>query len=160
MSASGIELQPGVDASQGALRRTGRTFDLAIVGAGSFHVRDRSGRVFATRSGAFVRDRFNHLVDDRGRMLVGAAGAAIVTDGTVISSDGAIVRRGTVVDRLKLPAGSQVRSGFLEASNVDAIGEMVDVLNAQRSFETAEKVLSGIDQTRERAATQVGLVKS
>jgi flagellar basal body rod protein FlgG len=47
----------------------------------------------------------------------------------------------------------------LEASNVDAIGEMIDVLAAQRSFETAQKVLTAIDKARERASTQVGVLR-
>jgi flagellar basal body rod protein FlgG len=36
---------------------------------------------------------------------------------------------------------------------------MIDVLTAQRSFESAQKVLSAIDQTRERASTQVAQLK-
>ena len=156
----GVQLRRIVDKTQGGLRRTGRPFDLAIAGAGTFRVRDADGRLTATRSGAFTRDRFERLRDDAGRILQGTRGPVCVPEGATIAADGSVTRDGVTLNRIALPAGSSVRSGFLESSNVNAIGEMVDVLTAQRSFETAQKVLSAIDQTREHACTQVGQVKS
>ncbi len=160
IDSSGVTLRRVTDESQGAFRRTGRQFDLAIAGAGAFRLRTPQGEVVQTRNGAFIRDRFAHLVDDAGRVLLGERGAPIIVpEGATIEPNGAIVRDGKTLDRIPLKAGSSVRSGFLEASNVDAIGEMIDVLTAQRSFETAQKVLVAIDQTRERASTQVGALK-
>jgi flagellar basal body rod protein FlgG len=149
----------GRSIAQGPLRRTGREFDLAIIGSGSFRVRDARGSISATRNGAFTRDRFERLVDDAGRVLLGTRGPLCVPGGASIEPNGTVSRNGIVLNRIALPNGSAVRTGFLESSNVDAIGEMVDVLAAQRSFETAEKVLSEIDQTRERASTQVAELK-
>lgn len=37
-------------------------------------------------------------------------------------------------------------------NNVDAISEMVDVLAAERSFESAEKAVAAIDATRQKSA--------
>ncbi len=156
----GISMQADVDATQGPLRRTGRAFDLAIVGAGAFRLRGAGASIESTRNGAFVRDRFYRLVDAAGRVVMGARGPLCVPDGATIDATGAVRRNGEVLNRIDLPKGSAIRSGFLESSNVDAIGEMIDVLTAQRSFETAQKVLSAIDQTRERAATQVAELKS
>jgi len=155
----GVRLRRVADASQGPLRRTGRPFDLAISGAGTFRVRTLQGALVSTRSGAFVRDRFERLVDDAGRVLVGTRGAVTVPDGAEISTNGAVVRNGVTLNRIALPPGSSLHTGFLEGANVDAIGEMIDVLTAQRSFETAQQVLSAIDRTRERASTQVGELK-
>ena len=160
LTGAGVEMQRSTSAVQGPLRRTGRTFDLAITGPGAFKVRARDGSVAQTRSGAFIRDRFDRLVDDAGRVLMGARGPVCVPQGSTIDAGGAVTRNGTVLNRIALPPGSSVRSGFLESSNVDAIGEMIDVLTAQRSFETAQKVLSAIDQTRQRAATQVAEMKA
>jgi flagellar basal-body rod protein FlgG len=160
LDGSGVRLERSVDPAQGALRRTGRSFDLAIAGRGAFHVRGPDGRVFATRNGAFARDRFDRLVDAAGRILLGTHGAVCVSDGATIDASGAVRRNGMVLNRIAIPAESSVRSGFLESSNVDAIGEMIDVMTAQRSFETAQKVLSAIDQTRERASSQVAEIKS
>jgi flagellar basal-body rod protein FlgG len=58
----------------------------------------------------------------------------------------------------RLAPGSSVRSGFLEAANVDAVGQMVAMLSAQRSFESAEKAVSAIDQARQKAASDVAKV--
>ena len=159
LTARGVVMQRSRSTAQGALLRTGRQFDLAIVGSGTFRVRDGAGGVHATRGGAFLRDRFGRLVDDSGRVLLGTRGAIVVPDGAVIERTGAVTRNGAVLNRIALPNGSSVRSGFLEESNADAIGEMIDVLSAQRSFESAQKVLSAIDQTRERANTQVAQMK-
>lgn len=160
LTSSGVQMKHGHDVTEGALRRTGRAFDLAIVGGGTFHVRGADGLVSETRNGAFARDRFDRLVDDRGRVLIGTHGPVCVPDGATIDTAGAVTRNGVMLNRIALPAQSHVQSGFLESSNVDAIGEMIDVMTAQRSFETAQKVLSAIDQTRERASTQVAQVKS
>ena len=108
----------------GALRPTGRDLDFAIVGDGAFVVRDRSGALLRTRDGAFVRNRDGTLNDALGRTLV----------------------------RTDVPNGGEVRHGFLETSGADAISEMIDVVWAQRSFESAQKAASAIDGTRQRAA--------
>lgn len=131
LQRNGVRVTPGRDDEQGALRHTGRQFDRAIAGRGTFVLRDSAGRIVETRNGAFTRDRFGHLRDDLGRVLV----------------------------KTSLAKGSSVRSGFLESSNVDAAGEMVDVLEAERSFEAAQKVLTAIDQTRERANAKMAEFK-
>ena len=159
LRATGVVMQRLRSSAQGPLRRTGRPYDLAIVGSGTFRLRDARGHVIATRNGAFTRDRFSRLVDDAGRVLLGTRGPLCVPDGATIDESGTVSRNGVVLNRIALPNGSGVRTGFLEASNVDAIGEMIDVLTAQRSFETAQQVLSSIDQTRERANTQVAQLK-
>jgi flagellar basal-body rod protein FlgF len=159
LTQSGVTLQRMRGGEQGALRRTGRPFDLAITGKGRFRMRTIAGRVISTRNGAFTRDRFNRLTDDAGNVLLGQRGPLRVPDGASIEPDGSVMKNGKMLDRVALPRGASVHTGFLEASNVDAIGEMVDLMTAQRSFETAEKVLAAIDQTRERAATQVGTLK-
>jgi flagellar hook-basal body protein len=159
LTANGVAMERIRSAKQGPLRRTGRPYDLAIVGSGTFRVRDAAGHVSATRSGAFTRDRFFRLVDDAGRVLLGSRGPVCVPDGAAIAADGTVSRNGAVLNRIALPYGSHIQTGFLESSNVDAIGEMIDVLSAQRSFETAQKVLSAIDQARERANTQVAQLK-
>ena len=150
LTATGVRVAAVRSQEQGALRRTGRAFDLAIVGRGAFRLRSPDGRVMLTRDGAFTRDRFGRLIDDEGRILIGRRDAVVVPQDADAES---------MAKQLSLPRGSSLRSGFLESSNVDAIGEMIDVLAAQRSFETAQKVLSAIDQTRERASTQVAQLK-
>ncbi len=131
LQARGVRVDQVRDDEQGALRRTGRALDRAIVGEGAFVLRGTDGRTIRTRSGAFTRDRFGALRDDAGRKLMATS----------------------------LAHGSYVRSGFLESSNVDAVGEMVNVLEAERSFETAQKVLTAIDQSSQRANSKMSEFK-
>lgn len=160
LTASGVRLQHVLDGAQGPLRQTGRPFDLAIAGRGTFRVRARDGETFSTRCGSFTRDRSGHLVDQAGRSLLGTSGPLIIRSGASIENSGQVTGGGVKPNRIPLPEGSTLRSGFVESSNVDSISEMIDILSAQRSFESAQKVVSAIDQTRERAATQVAAVHS
>ncbi|MGB3545256.1 flagellar basal body rod C-terminal domain-containing protein, partial [Rubrivirga sp.] len=43
------------------------------------------------------------------------------------------------------PSESRVRQGFLEASNVDAMSEMVDLMGHVRLFESQQKALNTTD---------------
>ena len=131
LTARGAEIVRVISREHGSLVHTGRPTDLAIVGEGAFRVRDAAGIVTETRNGSFSRDRNGVLRDDAGRALVGT----------------------------RLAPGSSVRSGFLETANVNAIAEMVDVLAAQRSFESAEKVVAAIDGTRQKADDDVARIK-
>jgi len=45
---------------------------------------------------------------------------------------------------------AEVRQGYLESANVNAVDEMVAMISAQRSFESAARMLSMIDQTYRR----------
>jgi flagellar basal body rod protein FlgG len=135
----------------GALRRTGRPFDLAIVGDGNFRVADAKGHVTLTRNGAFSRDRAGHLRDDAGRVLLGRNAPLRIPEDARIDAAGTILRGNTIVDRIPLPRESSLQTGALETSGVDPISEMIDVLTAQRAFEGAEKVVAAIDQTRQQS---------
>ncbi len=152
LTAAGVAIARQAGRNHGALRRTGRDLDLAIVGAGAFHVRDVAGRMTATRNGAFVRERDGTLRDAAGRTLLGRHGALHVPEDAQIDDRGRVVAGSRVVDSLPMPAGSRVQAGFLESSAVDAVREMIDVLSAERSFESAEKVVAAIDATRQKSA--------
>lgn len=154
LTEHGIDLRVRTSAAQGALRHTGAPFDLAIVGPGTFRVGEAQ-----TRAGAFVPDRDGYLAGASGRRLQGERGPVRVDAQTSIDADGVVRREGRELNRIPLPHGSSVRSGFLEGPNTDAISEMLDVLGAERAFETAQKVFGAIDEVRERAVSDVGRLK-
>ena len=52
----------------------------------------------------------------------------------------------------------QVRAGALEASGSDAARSMVDMIASLRAFEAGQRVITTIDETLQKAATQVGQV--
>ncbi len=158
LTAHGVRISQGTLPAQGPLRRTGRAYDLALVGGGSFCLRDARGTPVHTRDGAFTPDRYGVLRDDAGRALMGARGEVHVLPGASVDSRGRVRLHGRTIDRILLPARSSVRSGYLEAANVDAVTQMIDVLGAQRAFESAEKAVAAIDGTQRKAADDVAKV--
>lgn len=152
LTAVGVAIRREPTHDHGALRHTGRDLDLSILGDGAFRVRDASGRVQETREGAFVRERDGTLRDAAGRVLLGEHGAFHVPSGARIDEHGRATIDGRCVDALAIGPESRVQSGFLETSGVDAIGEMIDVLAAERSFESAQKVVTAIDASRQKSA--------
>jgi flagellar basal body rod protein FlgG len=58
----------------------------------------------------------------------------------------------SIVEQRMARQGGAVHAGTLATNGVNAIAEMIDVLAAERSFESAQKVVSTIDMSREKAA--------
>lgn len=52
----------------------------------------------------------------------------------------------------------QVQQGFLEASNVNSVKEMVEMINIMRTYEANQKVLQTEDQALGKAVNEVGKV--
>jgi flagellar basal body rod protein FlgG len=198
LTGHGLVTHESPDPSQGGIRETGRTLDLALIGPGTFkttpvigpgaspvigagafrtssvtgvkaspvipsaapQARSRgTATILETRNGAFIRDRNGYLADQTGRRVLGTSGPIRLSETARVQPDGTIRDAGRVVGRLPLPPGTTVRSGALESSSVDAIGETLAVLTAQRAFETAQKTLVAIDQTREKAVNDVVRLK-
>jgi flagellar basal body rod protein FlgG len=154
LGSTGLVVDQTRSFEQGAIRQTGRPLDLALLGPGSFHVGGTP-----TRNGAFGTDRSGWLSDDRGRRVIGTRGPIAIGAQTTITTDGDVRVAGRSVNRIPLPPGTRLQIGALESSTVDAIGETLEILTAQRAFETAQKVLVAIDTTREKAVNDVGRLK-
>ena len=162
------------DTQAGTYLETGNPLDLALEGDGFFAVQDDAGRVRYTRAGEFVLDAEGTVRSPQGHALlrddgapftipptasdiavttggeirVGAAslgtiqtvtvadvGQLVRLDGATFASDGLAVR----------PGEARVRQGMLEASNVDAVGEMVELMAHVRLFESQQKALKTTD---------------
>lgn len=154
LTARGLVARELPDPAQGGIRQTGRPLDLALLGPGSFAVEGAR-----TRAGSFVLDRDGWVSDRQGRRLLGTHGPLRLSPDATVAADGTIRDAGRIVDHLPLPPGTRIRSGALEASSVDAIGESLAILSAQRAYETAQKTLVAIDQTREKAVNDVVRLK-
>lgn len=165
LTARGLVTSSRLDATPGPLAATGRAFDLAVAGDGAFFVRDRHGAVTPLRSASFERDAAGHLTDGAGGVLLGVRGPLVVAADATFDARGFVRgtdagdRPGARDERVRLQPGTEVRGGFLERANVDAVREMVDVLGAQRAFETAQKTLVAIDDTRQKDVNDVARVK-
>ena len=70
------------------------------------------------------------------------------------------VRPGAEVEEVEVdPNRSWMAQGFLEAANVDAIYEMVNMIETQRQFEAYQKVMQATDTLDREANTKVGRPK-
>jgi flagellar basal-body rod protein FlgG len=176
-------VQAAVDLSHGAVKQTGRAWDLAIDGDGYFELAAPEGPVY-TRAGDFALDARGRLVSQSGFAVQGAQGE-IVLNGpdAAIGRDGRITQDGREVGQLRIvrfanaaalersPSGAlravagtageidtraQLLSGHLEGSNVAPMREMVAMLQTTRHFESAQKLYQGYDEMLGSAIQKLG----
>ncbi|MGE4032244.1 MAG: flagellar hook-basal body protein [Thermoleophilia bacterium] len=167
--------------SQGALRFTGNTLDIALVGGGHFTVDTPAGRRY-TRDGSFQLDTAGRLVTKEGHAVLGANGSPIVLDrGEVrFAADGTVTQGGAVKGTLMItalepgsirqesmnllsgtPQGAptaEVRQNHLESSTVNVVSEMVELIRVMRSFESNQKAVQSHDEALQASITKVGAV--
>ena len=158
---------------QGALRRTGGTFDVAIEGEGFFQVLAPAGPRL-TRAGAFRLDAAGALVTATGDAVLDSGGAPVLippgggvieigADGS-ISVDGApvgaigivrpedattLVREDGVLFRAEgavAPAEGAIVQGFVEDANAEPVEEMARMIEIQRAYELGQKILDREDE--------------
>lgn len=166
-------VQSVLDASQGTLRFTGNLLDVAIEGDGFFELSTAGGTRF-TRHGAFKLDVGGRLVTADGHVVNGVGGEIrLLNASPKIDKQGRLFDGEDMVGQLKIvrfddttglhrlggglyesdtaaePVASAhqgVRQGHLEASNVDAMHEMVRMIETTRHFEMSQKVITGYDE--------------
>lgn len=146
------------------LRETGEPLDLAIVGEGWFAVQTPNG-VRYTRNGQFTAAADGTLIDQRGNRVLGRDGqpVRVGADGRVdprtvgvFAITGAAKQGDNLFTGVAAgQADGTVRAGALEGSGVDPARTMVDMIASLRAFEAGQKVISTIDDTLRRTATQV-----
>jgi flagellar basal-body rod protein FlgG len=155
------------DFSPQAARETGSPLDFAVVGEGFFAVQTPQG-VRYTRNGQFTADAQGRLATAAGHQVLGRDGAPLTVgaDGTVdprridvVALTGPAKAGDSLVTGT--PAGAatgQVRAGALEGSGADPTRAMVGMITSMRAFQAGQKVITTIDGTLAKAATQVGSV--
>ncbi len=169
-SAEVMKTTSYIDLSQGELVKTDNPFDLALKGEGFFVVGEGDKTGF-TRAGNFSVDSQGRLAAAGGLLVQGKNGPITLDPSadTVISGDGSVLQRGSVVDKLKVvtfgnpgalqksggglltgaEAGTEsaavVRQGFVENSNVRMVEEMASLMQIMRSFERMQKSMTTQD---------------
>ena len=176
-----------LDSAPGAITPTGNPLDVALEGDGYFSVQTPQGARY-TRAGNFQLDDTGHLAAADGSKVLGEGGkpisipptaqdVGIATDGT-ISADGAVVGKLQIARfapaQMKREGGTQfsatgkpvttgeppkVRAGMLEASNVNIVRGVVDMVKVQRTYESLMKVIQGYHDLETRAARDIGAPK-
>ena len=171
-----------IDYSQGMFEETGQALDFAIDGDGFFAVQTPDGRAL-TRNGSFSLDLEGYLyLPGQGRVLgVNGSPIQLVTDkihadgaGALYSENGTFLGRIGVFtvdnpqDTLErndygLFTGSNgtaqtvtIHQGMLERSNADIIKQLVEMISAERAYQSAAEVIKIYDQVLSHATTDVG----
>jgi flagellar basal-body rod protein FlgF len=161
------------DQRPGAVARTGRDLDVAVDGSGFLAVEAAGGRRL-TRDGRLTVGSDGTLRGAGGGVVASTGGGALIVpeaarrieitpDGTVLadavelgrlalfaidgvrglerSGDGLLSAEGAVL----MPEGRVVQ-GSLERSNVQPVQELVDLIELQRGYERAERIIDGEDE--------------
>jgi flagellar basal-body rod protein FlgF len=155
------------------LLETGNNLDFAIEGEGFFVVSTKDGPMY-TRNGKFTINKDKQLVTADGDPVLGKSGE-ITIDGKEINveNDGSIYVDKTFVDAIKIvnfedkkyirnygknlytntkegsaeiiPENSTIRQGYYEASNVDIMREMIEMIHTVRAYEAYTKIGESLD---------------
>jgi flagellar basal-body rod protein FlgF len=156
--------QTTTDMTGAPVRDTGEPLDFAIEGDGFFQVRTPQGNRF-TRDGQFMRAPNGTLTDALGNPVLNQRGGTVQ-----VQADGTVAAGAIGVFNVTNPqkqgdslftgtangtATGQVRSGSLEGSGTDPARSMVDMITSYRAYEAGQKVIRTIDETLNKAVTQV-----
>ena len=169
--------EPTPDLRDGAVHATGNALDVALQGRGWLAV-DGGDGTFLTRDGRLAVNESGTLVHASGGPVLGVAGeinippgetVTITPQGVVVGSESGEVGRLRLVDGPAVPMGGslwkhtgdlaeatpRVIGGALEGSNVDALGAMVELVQASRAFEAFQQAIRGSDEL-DSALNQAG----
>ncbi len=176
-------LDAPVDLSQGPLKETERSLDLAITGAGFLTVQTPDG-IRLTRDGGLGLSETRELVTASGYRVLGENGPVVLPEGDItIRDDGAIFVGEAQVARLALavvddestvtkvgenlieatsrPAGPgdyALHQGYLEGANVNLGDSVAKMMAVMRTFEAAQRVVVSQAETVDSAVLEVGKV--
>jgi len=174
-----------IDHSQGTVEKTGSPLDVAIQGDGYFAIETPNGERY-TRNGSFTLNASGELVTKSGDAVMGEGGRITITgkkyqidNSGNITADGNSVGKIKIVDFKKKDAlakkgaglfeatdkaeqssidNPEVRSGYLETSNVSAVKEMIEMIDIQRSFEAYSKAMQTISEQDRMSTNRIGKI--
>ncbi len=160
-----------MDWTQGSLRETDNTYDIAIEGKGFFAVKvvDKNGgeEIMYTRNGKFTVTRDGYVVDADGNRLQGANGDVQVPTDAVdiaIKNDGSLYADDVLVDTIGLTDfenydylelyGENMYRALDGASQIDATGGMLQGFTEQSNVNVIDQMVQLITITRAYEANQ------
>jgi flagellar basal-body rod protein FlgG len=179
------EVQTRTEFTTGPMRETGNPLDLALEGRGFFVLQTENGQRL-TRAGTFTRSAEGLLSTPDGAAVLGAdsrpitlpeRGRVSVDEHGTLSVDGSPAATLRIVDtesleRLRKEGGTRfvvpedlalapaqgvtVRQGAIEMSNVNPILTLVEMIDALRVYEAAQRSARSVDDTVRRAVNEVG----
>jgi flagellar basal-body rod protein FlgG len=141
-----------------------------------------------TRAGEFTLNKDGYLVNEDGDYVLSTQNTRIKLNTLIDSSikeDGTIYQNGTAVAKIQVTdfedynylekygenyyrpvegaktttANADIKSGYLEMSNVQVVSEMVDLIAITRAYESNQKIIQTYDDSLEIAVNQIGRVQ-
>lgn len=173
------------DFEGGAMEKTGNPLDVALTGDACLSVQTPQG-VRLSRDGALTRNPQGLLAQvSGGGVVLGStgkpiripdeAGSITINANGILSVDGAAIGRirlssvssasgavktgdnqFTEIASVPASAGSGLRQGYLESSNVSVVKEMVAMISCMRAYETNQKMVQAQDDLTNKAVNDVG----
>ena len=172
-----------VDLSAGEIKTTESPLDFAIDGEGFFLVESPDGPRL-TRAGAFTLNAEGEIITQDGRRVLDEGGGALIvppgTSAIAAAPDGSLSADGQPVGRLGVvtadPAflvregdnvfhaqqgyepvdNPKVRQNAVESSNVDAVLEIANLIEVQRTYEMSQRFLQKDDERIRQTVRELG----
>jgi len=184
-TAGSTRAEDRISMRAGSLMSTGRALDLAITGNGFFAVSTAQGLRY-TRDGRFQLKADGTLATAAGDPVLGADGPLVLPGGSVsIGADGKVSAGKDTIARLRVVSfedptrlqpqggglysseadgnaakGFQVHQGYLEGSNVDVSGELVNIIGLTRHLEAVQHGVMAYDQMLGSGINEIGKPRS
>jgi len=173
------------DFAQGALARTGGTFDLGIEGDAFFKIAHPEGDRY-TRDGRFSLNDQGMLVTKSGLPVQGSGGEIVLDPKRgepKVAGDGTISQEGAVVGKLELvrfealsglsktgdglyknesniaasaAPDALIRQGTLESSNVQPVLEITNMIEINRAYEQIARIMDQTSELNRRSVERLG----
>jgi flagellar basal-body rod protein FlgF len=170
---------------QGDLQATGNQLDMAIEGEGFFKVKTPNG-IRYSRAGNFALNQDGVLIQSNGYPVLGS-GREITLRGTnvVVDNDGTVSLDGKNQGKIDMvtfpdlnglqkegqtlfklateqeeiqPQQSQIQQGNLEGSNVNALEEMIQMIDSLRTVQFCTKLIQTEDDMNNKAVNDLAKV--
>jgi len=182
-TGEGSAASTALDLREGALRLTSAPLDIAVQGEGFIELSSTEGRL-VSRGGSLRLDESGRLVTAQGHPVLGLKGEIrIAAPPSAVSIDaaGKVRVNGQEQDQIKrvrfesnaalvpvepgvyaaadaveVPGDVALRSGYLEASNVNSAREMVQLMETARHYESMQRAIQAYDDVLEHTLRKLG----
>jgi flagellar basal-body rod protein FlgF len=160
-----------INSEMGSITLTGNKLDFALNDSDTFFkVQNANGDIVYTRDGAF-KNLDNFLVDSNGNNILNADNEPITLEDEVASQIGVVKIPYTNLEKIgdntfsiKNPNQMEIFenndnlivNGAIEKSNVNSVSTMVELIDANRSFEQAQKAVKSIDELNASLIEKIG----
>ncbi|MEA2101610.1 MAG: flagellar hook basal-body protein [Thermodesulfobacteriota bacterium] len=171
-----------IDTKTGPYRQTDNPLDFAITGKGFFVLNDGNTTGY-TRAGSFSVSPEGLLVSPQGYRVQGEGGDITLGQGNVVvDANGTITLDNETIDRFRVVdiqgsdlkrqgpgilgvkdtvvpgemEDASIKQGSIELSNVEPMMEMIGLINAQRAYESFQKVVKSFNEVYALSINKVG----